>query len=197
MSRIVVLENVTLDGVMQAPGGPQEDTRGGFTHGGWATPYQDEVIGQEMGRGMAGEGALLFGRRTYEQFFDFWPKQTDNPFTPVLDEQQKYVVSRTMREPLPWQNSTLLHGDAADSVRQLAAKIDHDLTIIGSGELVRSLAAADLVDQYVLLVHPLLLGSGRRLFAADAPRQQLTLTNSVTTTTGVILATYTRIRDAG
>ena len=197
MSRIVVLENVTLDGVMQAPGGPQEDTRGGFTHGGWATPYQDEVIGQEMGRGMAGEGALLFGRRTYEQFFDFWPKQTDNPFTPVLDEQQKYVVSRTMREPLPWQNSTLLHGDAADSVRQLAAKIDHDLTIIGSGELVRSLAAADLVDQYVLLVHPLLLGSGRCLFAADAPRQQLTLTNSVTTTTGVILATYTRIRDAG
>ena len=115
----------------------------------------------------------------------------------MLDEQQKYVVSRTMREPLPWQNSTLLHGDAADSVRQLAAKIDHDLTIIGSGELVRSLAAADLVDQYVLLVHPLLLGSGRCLFAADAPRQQLTLTNSVTTTTGVILATYTRIRDAG
>ena len=113
---LMVIENVTLDGVMQAPGRPDEDTRDGFAHGGWSVPYNDEVLGQLMGEHMARESALLFGRRTYEDFAGFWPHQTDNPFTPVLDARTKYVVSTTLREPLPWANSTLLAGDAVTAV---------------------------------------------------------------------------------
>jgi dihydrofolate reductase len=111
MSKVTVVNNLTLDGVMQAPGRPDEDPRGGFEHGGWAVPYNDSVMGKVMGERMAAStGALLLGRRTYEDFAGFWPNQTDNPFTEVLDNTQKYVASRTLREPLPWQNSTLLTG---------------------------------------------------------------------------------------
>ena len=110
MSRIVVMENLSLDGVMQAPGRADEDRRGGFAHGGWALPYQDAVKGKVMAGGMASVGPLLFGRRTYEDFFKVWPNRTDNPFTAVLDNAQKYVASTTLTEPLPWQNSTLLAG---------------------------------------------------------------------------------------
>lgn len=191
MRRITVVNNVTLDGVMQAPAGPDEDRRGGFEHGGWAMPYQDDVLGRKMGEGMARGGDLLFGRRTYENMFAFWPKQTDgNPFTPVLDAAQKYVVSRTLSEPLPWVNSTLLPGDAAESVGRLKAEPGSDLTILGSGELVRSLATAGLVDEYLLIVHPLVLGSGRRLFPEGLPRTGFELVDTLTTTTGVIIATY-------
>lgn len=191
MRRIKVVNNVTLDGVMQAPAGPDEDRRGGFEHGGWAVPYNDEVLGRKMGEGMAEGGDLLFGRRTYENMFAFWPEQTDgNPFTPVLDAAQKYVVSRTLTEPLPWVNSTLLPGDAAASVGELKAGPGSDLTILGSGELIRSLASAGLVDEYALIVHPLVLGSGRRLFPEGLPRTGMGLVDTVTTTTGVIVATY-------
>lgn len=193
MGSIVVVNNLTLDGVTQAPGGPDEDPRDGFEHGGWAQPYNDpvmaEVMGRGMAKGMAGEAALLFGRRTYENFAGYWPKQTDNPFSPVLDAMQKYVVSRTHRGPLDWQNSTLLTGEAAETVPRLKAE-PRDLTVLGSGELVRTLMAHDLVDVYQLLIHPLILGAGRRLFPERGQRHPLRLVDSVTTSTGVLIATY-------
>ena len=178
--------SLTLDGVMQAPGRPDEDTRGGFEHGGWALPYTDEVMGREMGKRMTGRGSILLGRRTYEDFASYWPKQTDNPFTPVLNERRKYVVSRTLQEPLPWENSTLVRGDVAELKREA----DGNLSVLGSGELVRTLMEHDLVDEWVLLIHPLVLGSGRRLFPEEGPPSSLELVDSVTTTTGVVIATY-------
>jgi dihydrofolate reductase len=192
MSRLVVIEHVTLDGVMQAPGRPDEDTRGGFAHGGWAVPNTDEVMARKMGEGIARGGALLLGRRTYEDFYSFWPKQTDNPYTEVLNNTQKYVASRTLHEPLPWRNSTLLEGDAAKAVAKLRAKPDDDMGVLGSGELVRSLMRQDLVDEFVLMIHPLILGSGRRLFEDTDDVSTLRLDDSVTTTTGVLIATYQR-----
>jgi dihydrofolate reductase len=162
--RLVVVESLTLDGVMQAPGRPDEDTRGGFDHGGWAVPYNDEVMAREIGKGM-GSSDLLFGRWTYESFSAFWPNQTDpNPFTEVLNQTQKYVASTTLTEPLPWMNSTLLSGDAADAVAELKTQPGNDIAVLGSGQLVRSLIDRDLVDEYTLLIHPLVLGSGQRLF---------------------------------
>src|SRR5690349_19362979 len=122
MRKITVTNNVTLDGVMQAPGGVDEDCRDDFKYGGWAAPYNDSVKMRIMAEGMAKRGSLLFGRRTYEHFFKVWPGRTDNPFTEVLDNTQKYVVSRTLREPLPWKNSTLLAGDAEDTVAALDRK---------------------------------------------------------------------------
>ena len=116
MGKVSVTNHVSLDGVMQAPAGVDEDTRGGFANGGWAMKDNDEVMGRVMGEGMSSGGALLFGRRTYQQFFGFWPHQHDNPVTEVLDRTHKYVASTTLSEPLPWVNSTLLPGDAADGV---------------------------------------------------------------------------------
>jgi dihydrofolate reductase len=190
MSRLVVINHLTLDGVMQAPGRSDEDRRGGFEHGGWARPYGDEVMGRVMGEGMAKGGALLLGRRTYEDFAAFWPKQRDNPFTPVLNERRKYVASRTLQEPLPWVNSTLLEGDAADAVARLKQEQDDDLGVLGSGELVQSLMRRNLVDQYLLTIHPLVLGSGRRLFTDGGAYASLRLVDAITTTTGVVIATY-------
>jgi dihydrofolate reductase len=191
MSRIVVFLSMSLDGVIQAPGRPDEDARGGFTHGGWAAPYADPVAGELAAEGMANTGALLFGRRTYEDFHGFWPNQPEpNPFTEHLNATQKYVVSRTLEEPLPWQNSMLLSGDPAETVAELRAREGKDIVVLGSGELVRSLMRADLIDGYTLLIHPLVLGSGRRLFDEHEQVRALRLTDSQTTTTGVIVATY-------
>jgi dihydrofolate reductase len=190
MGKIVVTNNISLDGVMQAPGRPDEDTRDGFDRGGWASPFNDAVMGRKMGEAMARPGSLLLGRRTYEDFFRVWPNRSDNPFTEVLDKTQKYVASRTLREPLPWQNSTLLKGDAADAVSDLKAQSSGDLAILGSGDLIQTLRRRHLIDTYVLLIYPLVLGSGRRLFPDGAPQEELRLTDSVTTTTGVIIATY-------
>jgi dihydrofolate reductase len=192
MSRIVVLENVTLDGVMQAPGRPDEDTRGGFAHGGWAVPYQDPVMFGLMAEGMSETGSLLFGRRTYEDFFRVWAGRSDNPFSEVLDNSRKYVATRTLRDPLAWQNSTRLEGEAAEAVARLRGETEGVILIMGSGELVGSLLRGGLVDELVLMVYPLVLGSGRRLFPDDSDRQALTLVKSVPTTTGVIVATYRR-----
>ncbi len=192
MRKVVVISNLTLDGVMQAPGRPDEDLRGGFEHGGWALPYNDAVMGRVMGEGMAQGGALLLGRRTYEDFAGFWPNQKDNPFTEVLDNRQKYVASTTLEEPLPWRNSTLLKGDAAEAVARLKEQLSEDLAVLGSGELVRSLMRRDLVDEFVLLIYPLVLGAGRRLFTEDGQLAALRLVDTVTTTTGVVIATYRR-----
>ena len=190
MSRLVVNENLTLDGVMQSPAGPDEDRRDGFEHGGWAPPYFDRVMGDVAAEGMAKGGAMLFGRRTFEQFASFWSTQPDdNPFAAVLNDRQKYVASRTLEEPLSWSNSTLLQGDAMEAVAELKEQPD-DLVVLGSGELVGSLMRAGLVDEYVLLIHPLVLGSGRRLFPDGAPSTALRLVDTKTTTTGVVIATY-------
>ena len=186
MVDIQVFLSVSLDGVMQAPARPDEDTRGGFSRGGWATPYADPV----MWEGMGGPGSLLLGRRTYEDFSSVWPKRTDNPFTPVLNASQKYVVSRTLEEPLPWENSTLLRGDAVTAVTDLKEKLDQDIMILGSGELVRSLMGSDLIDRYTLLIHPLVLGVGQRLFADGGRPADLELVGSKTTGTGVVIGTY-------
>jgi dihydrofolate reductase len=190
MSRVVVINHVTLDGVMQAPGRADEDLRGGFEHGGWSPPYGDAVMGEVMGERMAVGGALLLGRRTYEDFAGFWPNQRDNPFTEILDNIQKYVVSTTLEEPLPWSNSTLLRGDAAEAVARLKQQPGKDLVILGSGELVRSLMPHNLIDEYLLTIHPLVLGSGRRLFTDGGAFVALRLVDTKTTTTGVVIATY-------
>jgi dihydrofolate reductase len=182
--------NISMDGVIQGPGRPDEDTRGGFDRGGWALPYNDEVMAQRMGEGMASSGTMLFGRRTYEDFYGYWPRQTDNPFTPYLNQATKYVVSSTLSEPLPWQNSILLPGDPAASVADLKSQPGPDLGIVGSAQLVRSLLAANLIDRYVLLIHPLVLGQGRRLFDERGPGVDFDLVDSVTTSKGVIIATY-------
>lgn len=195
--RIVVFESVTLDGVMQAPGRADEDTRGGFTHGGWAAPYADEMMGRQAAEGMATTEGILLGRRTYEDFHGFWPKQPDNPFTDALNNLQKYVVSKTLTEPLPWQNSTLLRGDVAGVVAGLKERPGKDLLVLGSGELVRTLIERDLVDRFVLLIHPLVLGSGRRLFGEGSQPAKLTLTDTATNSKGVIVATYEVPGEAG
>lgn len=195
MARIIVHNNITLDGVMQAPARPDEDTRGGFTQGGWALPYADATAGKLMAEGAATNGALLFGRRTYEDFYSVWPGRTDgNPFTPVLNNTPKYVASRSISAPLPWQNSTLLQGDAADAVAALRDELDKDIVILGSGDLIQTLMRRNLIDRYVLLIHPLVLGSGQRLFRGGADLAKLRLVSSAATSTGVIIATYEPVR---
>lgn len=193
MGQLVVVENVSLDGVMQAPGGADEDMRGGFRHGGWAHPYSDRVMAETMGKGMNAEGAMLFGRRTYEQFYGFWSKQTDgNPYTEVLNRRHKYVASRTLSssEQLPWQSSSLLEGDAMKAVDELKSTMEGELVVLGSGELVRALAHAGLVDVFMVSIHPLTLGSGTKLFGPDHATYELI--EAVPTTTGVIIASYRR-----
>jgi dihydrofolate reductase len=185
--------SVTLDGVVQSPGRPDEDTRGGFTHGGWGQRYTDEVMGREMAKGMAKPGDMLFGRRTWQDFITAWARMTDgNPFTTHMNAATKYVVSRTLQDANAWQNSILLRGDAVDAVADLKAQPGRDLSIIGSASLVQSLHAASLIDRYTLLIHPLTLGTGIRLFEGPAPPTEFDLTESVTTTKGVIIAHYTR-----
>ena|SRR5215208_7389997 len=191
MSRIVVTNQVTLDGVMQAPGHPDEDRSGGFDRGGWAPPYADAVLGREMGKGIERGGALLFGRRTYEHFASVWPNQPDdNPYKRVLHERRKYVASTTLEEPLPWENSTLLRGDATQAVAELREEEGKDIVILGSGTLIRSLMAEDLIDAFVLTIHPLVLASGQRLFTDGGPPATLRLVDVTPTTTGVLIATY-------
>src|SRR6266498_4740808 len=190
MSKIVVFNSLTLDGVMQAPGRPDEDLRGGFQHGGWAVPYSDPAMGRAAGESSATAGGLLFGRRTYEVFYKVWPNRTDNPFTEVLNNSQKYVASRTLKKPLPWMNSTLLKGDVPEAVAGLKSQLDKDLVILGSGELIQPLMRHNLIDVYTLLIHPLVLGSGRHLFKEGGPSATLHLVDTKTTSTGVVIATY-------
>ncbi len=187
---ISVFQSVTLDGVMQAPGRADEDTRGGFRHGGWANGFADDVSMGFAGEGMAQGGALLFGRRTYEDLLGFWTTTTEpNPFTGVLVAARKFVVSRSVGTSLAYPNSELLAGEAVDTVAALVKEVTEDVTIMGSGELVRALHGAGLIDQYILQIHPIVLGSGSTLFG-PADRTDLRLERSVTTTTGVVIAQY-------
>jgi len=189
MAKVVVINHVTLDGVMQAPARPDEDTRDGFAHGGWAAARNDPAMAAKIGERMPAGGALLLGRRTYEDFYSVWPQRTDNPFSEALTKARKYVVSRTLTEPLPWSKSILLEGDAADAVAGLKEQPIEGVTIFGSGELIRSLMAADLIDAYLLMIHPLVLGSGRRLFP-PGHHSRLRLVDSTSTATGVLMASY-------
>jgi dihydrofolate reductase len=189
--KIVVINNLTLDGVMQAPGRRDEDTRGGFEYGGWAAmPSEDPDIGRAMGQRMAESSGLLLGRRTYEDLLSYWNTQSDSPFTDALNNASKYVASRTLSEPLPWPNSTLLQGDAAEGTAELKEQPGKELQIMGSGELIQSLMPRNLVDEYMLLIHPLVLGSGRRLFTVDGAFAALRLVDAKPTTTGVVIATF-------
>jgi dihydrofolate reductase len=191
MGNVVVICNLTRDGVMQAPGHPEEDPRDGFTHGGWAAPYSADAMGRVMAERSGRQGAMLFGRRTYQRFASFWPAQPDNPFTDVLNKIQKYVVSTTLSSPLPWVNSTLLTGDLGDSVTALkTSEPERDLIILGSGVLIGSLLSQQLIDEFILLFHPLVLGSGRRLFPDGGPGAEFRLTSAVGTTTGVVICSY-------
>ncbi|HEX6968144.1 MAG TPA: dihydrofolate reductase family protein [Micromonosporaceae bacterium] len=197
MGKVIVIEHLTLDGVMQAPGHPDEDLRDGFMYGGWANRAQDPAMQQVMSERMSNAWALLTGRTTYERFADYWPKQEPNPFTEALNRVQKYVASTTLREPLPWQNSTLLKGDAAEAVAALKKELPENLVVFGSGVLVRSLMPRRLVDEFVLLIHPLTLGSGRRLFPdSEASLSAFRLVDSTTTNTGVIITVYQPIAES-
>jgi len=198
MGRIVVMNHVTLDGVMQGPGRADEDTRDGFTQGGWAsrsiTP--DDATGKTMGERMAAGGGLagwLFGWRTYEDLLATWNAR-GGPFKDALNNTPKYVASTAASGPLPWPNSTLLRGDTVAAVRALKAQAGGVLGIMGSGVLIGSLMAADLIDEYLLMIHPLVLGAGRRLFPAGV-HVPLRLTGSVSTAAGVVVATYEPARD--
>jgi dihydrofolate reductase len=188
MRKVIVFTNLTLDGVMQAPGRPDEDLRGGFQLGGWATPYA--AMSSASGESLSNTGPLLFGRRTYEDFYAVWPNRTDNPFTDVLNNAQKYVASTTLKEPLPWVNSTLLKGDVAEAVAGLKSQPGKDFLVMGSGVLVQTLMQHNLVDLYVLLIHPLILGSGRHLFPDGSAFTTLQLVDVKPTPKGVVIATY-------
>ena len=199
MGRIVVMNHVTLDGVMQGPGRAEEDTRDGFTQGGWGnrSASAGDAAGQAMGERMAAGGGLagwLFGRRTYEGLLAHW-NATGGPFKDALNNSPKYVVSTTLTEPLKYPNSTLLRSDIAEAVGALREQTEGVLAIMGSGELISSLMAADLIDEYLLMIHPLVLGCGRRLFP-EKVGATLELTKSVTSTTGVVIATYEPTRNS-
>jgi dihydrofolate reductase len=197
MRRISVSNSVTLDGVMQAPAAADEDQRDGFKHGGWALPYFDPVMVESAGTQMAQRADLLLGRRTYEHFARVWPHMPeDNPFTKTINEARKLVVSNSLSEPLEWNNSRLMRGEADASVRALKAEDGPDLVILGSGQLLRSLLRHDLIDEIRLLIHPLVLGSGRRMFDDDLPLTRFTLADSTPTTTGVIIARYELTQEA-
>ena len=184
---------ITLDGVVQGLGRPDEDPRGGFAHGGWGPQYNDEVMGREMAAAMARPGDMLLGRRTWQDFITVWAARTDgNPVTARMNATTKYVVSTTLTDADAWANSVLLRGDAAGVVAGLKARPGGDLGIVGSASLVRSLHAAGLIDHYVLLICPLTLGSGARLFERPAPLTEFELIGNATTTTGVIIAQYDR-----
>lgn len=189
MRKLIAITHLTLDGVMQAPGGSEEDTRNGFTHGGWCMPFGDAVGGQTIGAIMAGEFALLLGRRTYEIFAGYWPHHGDSHIGKAFNAARKYVATRTPAQ-LDWANSRRVGGEAADGVRQLKASDGPELHVWGSGNLLQTLIAADLVDEFRIWIYPVVLGQGLRLFENGVPPRGLTLVESRPTTTGVLLNTY-------
>lgn len=191
MAKLTLTAFTTLDGVVQAPGGPDEDRDGGFEHGGWLVPYADEDTGRFMGEVFRAATGFVLGRRTYQIFAAYWPRVTDgdDPIASGLNTLPKYVASRTL-ERADWAGSTVLAGDAPQEIAALKERLEGELQIHGSGTLARSLMAHGLIDEYRLLVHPVLLGTGKRLFADGAVPTALELTGSRTTGTGVAIHTY-------
>jgi dihydrofolate reductase len=192
MRRVVVNEWMSLDGVVQAPGAADEDTTGGFQHGGWHLRYFDDLSREWVVEGYAKAGGFLFGRRTYESLAGYWPNASgeEQVIARPLNTLPKYVASRTLTEPLAWQNSTLLQGDVAEAVVALKQQGGDDLHVIGSTTLVRTLIEHDLVDEFRVMIDPVLLGGGKRIFRDDGALRPLRLLDSKVTTTGAILATY-------
>ncbi len=193
MRKVIVNEFMTLDGVVQAPGGADEDPSGGFRHGGWHMPYMDEVAQKEVLEGINEAGGFLLGRRTYEIFAAYWPNapEEEQVIAEPLNTKPKFVASTTLSEPLEWQNSTVLQGDVTEAVPVLKQEDDGgDLHVIGSSELVRELIAKDLVDELRVMIDPLVVGGGKRVFNDDGALRPWRLVDSQVTTTGAILATY-------
>jgi dihydrofolate reductase len=190
MRRLVVQTFLSLDGVMQAPGGPEEDPTGGFEHGGWTVNYGDDATDQVMGEAMGGSFDLLLGRKTYEIFAAHWPYAKDEPFAARLNDATKYVVSSTLKT-LAWQNSRIVTGDVAAGVARIKAEAGPELQVLGSGQLVRTLLQTPgLVDELRLLIFPLLLGKGKRIFGERSALAGWDLVRSTSSTTGVLMATY-------
>jgi dihydrofolate reductase len=187
---LAVIEFVTLDGVMQSLGSPDEDREGGFEYGGWAAPYGDDVLGKKAGEGLTATTAYLLGRKTYEKMAAYWPHEPcDNPIAAHLNSTPKYVVTRTLAS-LDWAGSHALDGDLIDSVNDLKTQGDGTIAVLGSGVLVQTLIEHDLVDEYRLFVHPLVLGAGKRLFRQTPRPLPMRLVDCTPTTTGVLLLSY-------
>jgi dihydrofolate reductase len=189
MRKVIIFNNVTLDGVMQGPASPTEDQRDGFEYGGWAAPY-GAMQSEEVGDSVSQASALLMGRETYDSFFAFWPKQPSNPMTDQLNNMEKYVASRTLTSEPEWENTTLLKGDAAQTVAELKQQDGPDLMIMGSGDLAQTLMKHNLIDRYVLLIHPIVLGTGHRIFEDNTHLGTLKLVKAAPTQNGVIVAVY-------
>ena len=190
MRRLGIVEFVTLDGVMQSLGSPDEDREGGFAYGGWSAPYGDEIANQAAGEGMAGVTAYLFGRKTYEKMAAHWPfEPATNLIAAHLNATPKYVVTKTLTS-VDWSGTQILSGDPAASVRDLKLAGDGSITVLGSGVLVQTLMEHDLIDDYRIFVHPLVLGTGKRLFREISQPLRLRLAECTQTSTGVLLLTY-------
>lgn len=197
--RIVLSDFISLDGVVQAPGGPDEDTDGGFAHGGWSMPFFDpEAMGPVIDEGLSQTDALLFGRRTYQTMAAAWPDRGGDQFADRMNALPKYVASRTLsQDDLDWDNSTLLPADDVFSeIRRLRDQDGGLLQVMGSSNLARQLVEHDLVDEYILMIEPIVLGGGKRLFPEDGAARTLELTSSTTTGTGVTICTYRRAAEA-
>jgi dihydrofolate reductase len=189
---VIVNEFMTLDGVVQAPGGDEEDTSGGFEHGGWHMPFMDEVAQKDVLEGINDAGGFLLGRRTYEIFAAYWPNapEEEQVIAEPLNSKPKYVASTTLTEPLEWQNSALLQGDLPEAVAALKQEAGGDLHVIGSSDLVQTLIENDLVDELRVMIDPLIVGGGKRIFRDDGALKPMRLLDSQVTSTGAVLARY-------
>lgn len=193
MRKLVVGTFLTVDGVMQAPGGPDEDREGGFEHGGWSVNYWDDVMGQIIVEKTLQAGALLLGRKTYEIFAAHWPRVSgDDPIASKLNSMPKHVASRTLHE-VRWNNSTLIKGDVADAVAKFKDGPGDEIQVTGSGDLIQTLMEHDLVDEYRLWIFPVVIGEGKRLFARGTVPAALKLVDTKTSSTGVAIHTYERV----
>jgi dihydrofolate reductase len=192
MRKVIVNEFMSLDGIVQAPGGEDEDTTGGFEHGGWHMRYMEEPAQKRVLEGIVEAGGFILGRRTYEIFAAYWPNapEEEQVIAEPLNTKPKYVASRTLSDPLEWQNSTVLQGDVPEAVTALKQEDGADLHVIGSTELVQTLIEHDLVDEFRLMIDPVVLGGGKRIFRDDGAFRPLRLVDSLVTTTGAIIATY-------
>jgi dihydrofolate reductase len=193
MRKLIVNEFLSLDGVAQAPGAADEDTSGGFAHGGWHMRYMEEELARRwVLESIVEAGGFLLGRRTYEIFAAYWPNapEEEQVIAEPLNTKPKYVASTTLTEPLEWQNSSVLQGDVAEAVRTLKQEDAGDMHVIGSTKLVKTLIEHDLVDEFRVMIDPVVLGGGKRLFRDDGALRPLRLVDSQVTTTGAILATY-------
>jgi len=189
MRKITVLEHISMDGVIQAPGGPEEDTSGGFTHGGWIAPYADEVSGTALRKQMNMPFDLLLGRKTFDIWEPYWPKHADA--WPGVNKATKYVASNTMTSS-EWQPSVFLNGDIPEKVAQIKQGQGPDLHVWGSGNLLQTLIKHDLVDAFWLMIYPITLGSGKRLFADGTIPAAFKVTESIVTPSGVLIVNYER-----